>query len=395
MVRPAPGVPSVTMASCRGPELRGRPRVPIHVTIRLSPVRPTVVLLPLTLLAGALLPAGASAAPGPFAPSVLSVEQNDTPVDGWGGWLVWSRRDDDGRYALVARRPDGTGVRLPVTPQAAPVDASIGPGPTGEPTVVYAACTSAASAVPAGCDVRRLDLDTGADAAVPAASSPDVDERFPTVWGSRIAFARPASAARPTRTGIALADLGDAKPVAPTIFGARTEKQGRRRVASPSYGAEGIDLRGTTIAASWRTAGRGPERWRLLVKRGSGAPRTVVSATTSRRSLTRLGRPVLSRRDVVAPRQRAGTSSRSEIVRTSLDGRRTWTLGSGFTAAQTERYGSALSAVTRTGDGQLVVVRRLASDGRWSCKHPLLPDPRGCELLAVDSAAQPWRRAKR
>lgn len=367
----------------------------MNVPSRPSVARPAVALLPLTLLAGALVPAAASAAPGPFAPSVLSVEQNDTPVDGSGGWLVWSRRDDDGRYALVARRPDGTGVRLPVTPQAAPIDASVGPGPDGEPTVVYAACSAGTAAAPTGCDVRRLDLGTGADAPVPAASSPDVDERFPAVWGTRIAFSRPSAASRPTRTGIALADLDAPTPVAPTIFGARSEKQGRRRVASRSYGPEGIDLQGTTIAASWRTAGRGAERWRLLVKRGASAPRTVVSATTSRRSLTRLGRPVLSSRDVVAPRQRAGRSSRSELVRTTLDGRRTWTLASGFTAAQTERYGSALSAVTRTTEEQLVVVRRLASDGRWSCKHPLLPDARGCELLALDASAQPWRRERR
>lgn len=365
------------------------------MTTRLSPARPAVALLPLTLLAGAVLPAAASAAPGPFAPSVLSVEQNDTPVDGWDGWLVWSRRDDDGRYALVARRPDGTGVRLPVTPQAAPIDASIGPGPDREPTVVYTTCLSASTVAPRGCDVRRLDLDSGRDELVPAASSPDVDERFPSVWGTRIAFARPTSAEQPTRTGVALADLGADAPVAPTIFGARTEKQGRRRVASPSYGPEGIDLRGRTIAASWRTDGRGPERWRLVVERGTGRARTVVSATTSRRTLTRLGRPVLSRRDVVAPRQRAGRSSRSDLVRTTLDGRRTWTLGSGFSSAQTERYGSALSAVTRSTDARLVVVRRLASDGRWSCRHPLLPEARGCELLELDAADQPWRRVRR
>jgi hypothetical protein len=360
-----------------------------------SPARTTLALLAALGLAGAAGAAPASAAPGPLSPTVVSVEENDTPVDGWGGWLVWSRREDDGRYALVARTPAGEGLRLSVTPQAVPVDASIGPGPDGAPVVVYAACSDATAAVPTGCDVRRLDLATGADALVPAASDPGTDERYPSVWGDRIAFSRTTVAGRSERAGIVLARLDDPAPKAATIFGTRSERVGRRRVSSPSYGPRGIDLRGTTIAASWRTAGRGPERWRLIVRAGAGAPRTVVSATTNRRTLSRLGRPVLSDRDVVAPQQRAGATSRSELVRTTLTGSRTWTLASGFSAAQTARYGSALSAVTRTSDRELVVVRRLASDGRWSCRHPSLPDARGCELLALDAAAQPWRRVTR
>jgi hypothetical protein len=363
------------------------------VTLRHTPARPAVLALAALAFAGTATTADAS--PGPFAPTVISVEQNDTPVDGWGGWLVWSRREADGRFALIARGPDGTGVRLGVPTQEAPFDASVGPGPDGGPLVVYAACANTASATPTGCDVRRIDLATGQDAPVPAASAPGVDERYPAVWGDRIAFARPRSAARPERTGIAVADLDAPSPVAPTIFGTRTEKQGRRRVTAPAYGPRGLDLRGSTIAASWRTAGRGPERWRLVVARGDRAPRTVISATTNRRTLSRLGTPALSSRDVVAPRQRVGSTNRSELVRTTLSGSRVWTLGSGFSDAQSERYGSALSAVTRTTDAQLVVVRRLASDGRLSCRHPLLPDTRGCEILALDAAQQPWRRAKR
>lgn len=359
-----------------------------------SPVRSAAALVA-ALLVGAVAAAPAAAAPGPLSPTVLSVEQNDTPVDGWGGWLVWSRREDDGRYALVARTPAGQGLRLSVTPQEVPIDASVGPGPDGAPLVVYSTCENATSTVPSGCDVRRLDLVTGVDAPVPAASAPDADERYPSVWGDRIAFSRTVAPGRTDRAGIALARLDAAAPAVPTIFGTRTERVAGRRAASPAYGPRGIDLRGTTIAAAWQTSGRGPERWRLIVREGSGAPRTVHTATTSRRTLSRLGRPVLSDRDVVAPQQRTGATSRSELVRTTLGGRRTWTLASGFSAAQTARYGSALSAVTRTTDRELVVVRRLASDGRWSCRHPQLPDARGCELLALDAAAQPWRRVRR
>lgn len=378
----------------RPPELPAPARVPTHVTSRSPLLRPAVVLAVLGAVGLVATPA-ATAAPGPKAPTVLSVESNDTPVDGWDGWLVWSRREADGRYALVARNPVGEGLRLPVVPQDAPIDAGVGPGPTGTATVVYAACAKTTTTVPTGCDVRRMDLATGVDAAVPAASSPDVDERFPAIWGSTIAFSRPVSAKRPDRAGVSVADVDSPAAVAPTVFGARKEQVGRRRVSSPAYGPRGIDLRGSTLAVTWRTSGRAPERWRLLVGKGTRTPRTVLTATSTRRTLSRLGSPSLSATDVVAPQQRAGSTSRSELVRTTLDGRRAWTLGSGFTDAQTGRYGSALSAVTRTGDDQLVVVRRLASDGRWSCKHPLLPDARGCELLALQSSVQPWRRVRR
>lgn len=387
MARPRPSSPA------RRPELPAPARVPIHVTSRSPLLRPALVLA--VLGAAGVAAAPATAAPGPTAPTVLSVEANDTPVDGWDGWLIWSRREADGRYALVARTPAGDGLRLPVIPQDAPIDASVGPGPTGTPTVVYAACAKTTSTVPTGCDVRRMDLTTGVDAAVPAASSPDVDERFPSIWGSRIAFSRARSAKRPARTGVAIADVDATAAVAPTVFGTTKEKVGRRRVASTSYGPQGIDLRESTLAITWRTAGRAPERWRLLVSRAGRTPRTVLTAISTRRTLSRLGAPSLSATAVVAPQQRAGSTSRSELVRTTLDGKRAWTLGSGFTDAQTERYGSALSAATWLNEDQLVVVRRLASDGRWSCKHPLLPDARGCELLSLQSSVQPWRRFRR
>ncbi|MBF6621647.1 MAG: hypothetical protein ITG02_15630, partial [Patulibacter sp.] len=110
-------------------------------------------------------PATASAqdgtgAPVVPAPALVSVEQHETPVDGWNGWLVWSRRGNDGRYSLIARHPAGDAKSLPVESQAAPIDASIGPGPDGEPLIVYSQCRNAGPQ-PTVCDVHRLSPITG------------------------------------------------------------------------------------------------------------------------------------------------------------------------------------------------------------------------------------------
>jgi hypothetical protein len=103
---------------------------------------------------------------------------------------------------------------------------------------------------------------------------------------------------------------------------------------------------------------------------------------------------VLSAAEVSVPRLRTGWRSRSEIYRTTLSGRKAWSLESGFTGAQTTRYGSALTAVAAPTPTALVLVRRLASDGRWSCKNAAVAEARGCEILQVDPTAQPWRAVR-
>lgn len=326
-------------------------------------------------------------------PTVLSVEPNDTPVDGWNGWLIWSRRGPDGLFRLIARRPDGSGVELPIAAQPRPLDAGIGPGPDGGPLVVYSRCSSPIAPAPTGCDIWQLDPRTGAERPVPAASRPDVDERHPAVWGQRIAFAQGVRPGSSTRMGIAVARLDGPPPNAPTIFGARSERRRGRTVAVGWYEPTGIDLRGTTVAYGWRAHGA-TTRWTLRIAEGRRS-RTLLKVGPGRRTFVELGAPALGRRDVLVPVLRSGGGGRSILLRSTLSGKRRWALDSGFSAAQTERYGSALTAVARPDGSHLAVVRRLASDGRFGCRATALPRTQGCELLSLDARAQPWRRLRR
>ncbi|MGE4428952.1 MAG: hypothetical protein AB7G37_21065 [Solirubrobacteraceae bacterium] len=329
-------------------------------------------------------------------PVKLSVEPNDSPLDGSDGWLLWSRRGDDDRYRLVVRRPDGTAAALPVDAQSKPIDASIGPGPDGQPLVVYRACARAASGV-RECDIRRIDPQTGQDdRPVPVAARPGVDERLPSVWGSRIAFARPTKAGSPARQGIVVADLDGATAAGrPTIFGPRSERRRGRSVRARTSRPESIDLRDGRVAFVWRTLRPGDRSRLMLASDGrKPRPRTVVTVRTTARTVSALGRPTLGATDVIVPQTRSGGGGRSTLERRSLRSGRGWSLRSGFTSAQTERYGSSLSAVARLDDASIVVVRRLASDGRHRCAIDTLPDVQGCEIVRLDVERQPWRKLR-
>ena len=212
------------------------------------------VALSTPLLAGLAL---AVAAPSPAgaalrSPQPLSLERGDTPIDGWAGWIVWSRRNDDGTYGLIARRPEGAAAELPLPRQRRPFDARVGPGPDGGPLVVVSRCATLSGERPTGCDVWRVDPRTGATSPVASASRPDVDERSPAVWGSRIAFQREVRPGDPSRTAIAVAPLDGSAPARTTIAGPRHERRGGRRVAAASYGPGALDLHDRRLAFTWR-----------------------------------------------------------------------------------------------------------------------------------------------
>lgn len=335
--------------------------------------------------------ASAQAVTGDPAPSVVSVERYETPIDAWADWIVWSRRGSNGRFSLIARKPGGDAISLPVAPQPAPIDASIGPGPNGSVLIVYSQCRTYGS-LPKGCDVYRIDPVTGNGGRVTAASHPSREERHPTIWGDKIAFSVSVGKS-PHRAGVAIANLDDATMAGrPTIFGPRTERVGGRRVPLRRYGPRGIDMREGRVTFSWQGQGRS-DSWSLQasgIGRNAAAPRQLLATQSTSSVVSYVGRPAMGWNNVVVPVLRTGSESVSEIIRTSFDGRRQWTLQGGFSAAQTEQYGAALTAVARTGNRDLVVVRRLGSDGRWACTAPSSPDTGGCELLYYPDVSKSW-----
>lgn len=354
---------------------------------------PRIVALAAAVTAFVTVGPAVAAAETPVAdapPTVISVERYETPIDTWADWLVWSRRGSNGLYTLIARKPGGDVISLPVAPQAAPIDASIGPGPDGAVMIVYSQCKVAGSR-PKGCDVYRLNPITGNGGRVTAASHPHREERYPTIWGDKIAFSLSVGKST-SRAGIAVVDINRTSPAPrPTIFGPRTERINGKTVPLRKYGPRGIDLRDGRLAFSWHGQGRS-DSWSLQLSgiRRNSSPRQLLATQTTSSVVSQIGRPVVGSNNVIVPVLRTGGSQPSEVIRTTFDGRRSWTLQGGFSAAQTEQYGSALTAVARTSNRELVVVRRLASDGRWACSLPNAPEAGGCELLYYFDASRLW-----
>jgi hypothetical protein len=141
-----------------------------------------------TTIARALLAAAASVSALALPASALADEPvtvvaHDTPLAGHAGWDAWSRSEGD-RYRLVLRDPSGKEVVPPLPSLSQPWDVSLGPDAHGRTVAVYSRCAST------GCDVRRLDVETGREEKLESVSSETYSERTPAIWGSTVAFTR-------------------------------------------------------------------------------------------------------------------------------------------------------------------------------------------------------------
>ena len=188
-----------------------------------------------------------------------------TPVSAYAGSLIWSRYDTAlAAYRLMQTHASPAGAQttaLPVPPRAVPFDADIGPAADGAPTVVYSRCTTepqlAGTALPGpaglpvwgtgrGCDVYRYRLGAATETRDSEVSTAAASEFLPTLWRSRLGFARRYEARKGTRG------------VYPYVYvrGIRTERQpGGPRGASGLPGPTALDLSGTRLALTWASAG--------------------------------------------------------------------------------------------------------------------------------------------
>src|SRR3954466_6549199 len=140
-----------------------------------------------TLCAAALAPAAHA------APTTIATEQRATPVAAWAGTVAWSSYDPaTNDYHLVVSRNGGAPQRLPVAPSADAFDVDLGTNRNGSTYAVYSRCTTpaAANSVPTGCDLYRLSAASGVEQRLASLSSPEWDEREPTIFRGQIAFIR-------------------------------------------------------------------------------------------------------------------------------------------------------------------------------------------------------------
>jgi hypothetical protein len=128
---------------------------------------------------GAVL-APAAAAQG--APTTLAVEQASTRVAAWNGTVVWSHFDPATRtYSLVKSVDGAAPVPVGVAPRAGtPFDVDLGTNRSGSTYAVYTRDG----------DIYRLNVATGGETRIDRLSSPQAQERDPTIMRGEIAFIR-------------------------------------------------------------------------------------------------------------------------------------------------------------------------------------------------------------
>jgi hypothetical protein len=152
------------------------------------------VRIPLALLLAALASLGAAAVSAAAQEQVVARLDAPAPIAAHQDVVAWSVRDAaSGRWSLVTNRGP-----VPVPTRGAPFDVDLGPGVRDEVVAVYSRCRTETGGLGVyatlvepwrGCDLYRATLD-GREERIAAASSPTADETWPTIWKTRVAFAR-------------------------------------------------------------------------------------------------------------------------------------------------------------------------------------------------------------
>jgi len=160
----------------------------------------TFALLVLTHLILGVTPAPAA------ADEVIAIVARPTPVTAFDGRLVWSDYDAGANRYFLVQRFAGLTSRLPVDPRSVPFDVDVGPDADGNPVAVYSRCRrdpplrdprtgNALVQTPEwrrgqGCNLFMYSFEESREVQIRHASTAAASEFLPTVWTSRLAFAR-------------------------------------------------------------------------------------------------------------------------------------------------------------------------------------------------------------
>jgi hypothetical protein len=301
---------------------------------------------------------------------VLAELDRPTPVSAYGSGLLWSQRDEAGMFRLWYSEEGSPPARLPVKGRSVPFDADLGPADDGRSLAVYSRCRVEPPMRPltdasppdyrrgTGCAIYELDLTSGTERRIRAASPTDSSEILPTVWQGRIAFARVYNS---NRSATRLYTR-------PRVGGGPSRRLPGAR-ALPGAHPTSLDLYGRRLAVAWRG---GALRTSLEMIDVAGGEARVVEERSSRIALRWPsfddGRLFYARACAGAV---AGCGARSVLVRMRYALGRTKTARLGATDLWHAR-----------GHGVTYVLRdRLSSR---ACFDPEAEEPQAtCELLLV------------
>jgi hypothetical protein len=136
-----------------------------------------------------------------------------------------------------------------IAPAGTPFDADIGPGPDGNPVIVYARCRVAT------CHLFRTTPGGGSETKIAGAASTGGSESAPTVWGAKLAFAR-VYRGRRASAAVYIRTLDAPKRVRstrlPGVPATICERGGKACRPITDGRVPELELRGSTLAESVR-----------------------------------------------------------------------------------------------------------------------------------------------
>ena len=206
------------------------------------------------IVALSLLSWAALAAPA-AADETLAQLRDATPVDAYGGRLVWSEKiAGKDRFQLMTRTGAGPASAVPMPSSPGPFQVDLGPGPGGAMTAVY----------PRHGDIYAFDFATGHERRL--IHTKGARESLPAIWRSKLAFVRGKK----------------------LFVGSRQVRGGRGRY-------EQIDLRGGRVAfVRERIVRNGDGREvQLLTQKGHGVARLVRRSGSGLLSRVAIRKPAL------------------------------------------------------------------------------------------------------
>jgi hypothetical protein len=300
------------------------------------------LLLALTLLA---LPAAAE------ADRTIATLSAPAPVSAFAGRLAWSAYDPASRSYRLMTEAGGTVSAVPVAGRTVPFDVDLGPDRNGNAIAAYSRCrrepvrsdpaiSNAIVQMPnwssgRGCDLYRFDFATGRETRIASADTRGASEFLPSVWRTRVAFAR-VYERRAGRAGDraylyvrSLAGAGRARRVpagsrSTLRFCSRNPRRCRLKLEP---GPTALDLAGRRLAFGWDSGGEiGPTSATYLA--------TLGSASVRKKLLSRESSGDIQGSEIVSPVVAAG-----QVV---------WmlTLFGDETANRSRRYGIASGETT-------------------------------------------------
>ena len=178
--------------------------------------------------------------------------------------LVWSAFDQARNGYVLMTHHGGVTSAVPVQARGVPFDADLGPDADGDTVAVYSRCGREPNFSPQGyappewssgrgCNVFQFNFATGRETRVASANTDGSSEFLPSIWETRIAFAR-VYERRPGRAG------DRAYLYARTLLGTprSTRLRGGPRAVPVETGPAALDLRGRRVAFAWATRGDCP-----------------------------------------------------------------------------------------------------------------------------------------